>query len=162
MSLIGRMSLVALVIGTGVTASATERVTLSLVLAGAVGWSFIPILQFMTGLLLVGRRRGDRLRLLDRLFATGWPWLLWILAAHAAYVAIPVTRRYGIWINVTTAVPMLWTARLLFVFCQRELGLDTTQARWRVAAHQCVTYTLVLAYVWVAVALWPRIVRLLG
>ena len=161
MSLIGRMSLVALVIGTGVTASATERVTVSLVLAGAFGWSFVPILQLMTGLLLVGGSR-DRLRLLDRYFATGWPWLLWILSAHAAFVAIPVTRKYGLWITVTTCVPMLWTVRLLFAFCREELGLDTTQARRRIGAHQCVTYGLVVAYVWVAVALWPRIVRLFG
>ena len=157
-SLAGRMALVALVIGTSVTASATERVTISLAVTGAVGWSFVPILQLVTGLLLVGGSR-DRLRLLDRYFATGWPWLLWILAAHAAFVAIPATRKYGLWITVTTCVPMLWTARLLFAFCREDLGLDTTQARWRIGTHQCATYALVVTYVWLAVALWPRIVR---
>jgi hypothetical protein len=158
--LVGRMAVVALVIGTSVTASATERVTVPLVLAGALGWAFVPVLQLATGLLLVRAAPGDRLALLDRYFSTGWPWLLWILAMHATFVGIPATRNLGLSLTATAAVPMLWTVRLLFAFCREDLGLDTAQTRWRVGAHQGTTYLLVLGYVWLAVALWPRIVGL--
>jgi hypothetical protein len=161
-SLAGRMALVALVIGTSVTASATERVTIPLVLAGAIGWSFVPILQLMTGLLLVRGARSGQVRLLNRYFATGWPWLLWILAAHAAFIAVPATRNIGLWFAATAAAPILWTIYLLDRFCRQELGLDARLTRWRIGVHQAATYVLVAAYVWVAVALWPRIIRLFG
>lgn len=152
------MALVALVIGTAVAASATERVTLSLVLTGAIGWAFVPVLQLLTGLVLVGRAGGDRVWLLDRYFATGWPWLMWILAAHAAVVVIPISRNLGLWMVATAAVPVLWTGRLLWAFCREALRLDRTQTRRAILVHQGVTYALVLAYICIAVALWPRIV----
>jgi hypothetical protein len=157
LSLLGRMMLVALVIGTSMTVSATERVTLSLVVSGAIGWSFVPLLQLLTGVLLV--RRFDA-RLLDRYFATHWAWSLWILAAGAVFLLLPETRRSTTWIALTASVPILWTIRLLLAFCREELGLDTRQRRRRVAVHQTMTYLLVLGYVSLAVALWPRILGL--
>ena len=162
LSLAGRMSLVALVIGTAVTASATERVTISLVLTGAIGWSFVPMLQLLTGLLLVRGATGDRLDLLDRYFAIGWPWLWWILAAQGGFAMIPAVRGFGFFVLLTAAVPILWTVRLLVRFCREELHLGRAQARRRTSAHQLATYVLVLAYVWFAVALWPRIVGVFG
>lgn len=153
--LFGRMILVALVIGTSVTVSATERVTLSLVVAGAIGWSFVPVLQLLTGVMLV---RGFDVQLLDRYFAMGWPWSLWIVATHAALLLSSGGRGLGMWITLTATVPILWTIWLLLAFCREDLGLDLRQCRRRVAAHQAITYALVLAYVWLAVALWPRIV----
>lgn len=151
------MTLVALVIGASVTVSATERVTLSLVLGGAIGWSFVPVLQLLTGLLLV--RKLD-LRLLDRYFATHWPWSIWIIAAHAMFLLSAGSRGWGIWVAVTATVPILWTIWLLFAFCREELGLDVRQRRRRVALHQAATCVLLVAYISVAVALWPRIVGL--
>ena len=159
--LLGRMALVALVIGTSVTVSATERVTAGLVLAGILGWSFVPALQLLTGLLLV---RGARppVRLLDRYFAMHWPWSLWILSAQATLLMVPIVRSAGWWVAITTVVPILWTVRLLFAFCRRELGLERLHAWRRVLVHQTATYLLVLAYVTFAVALWPRLMRLLS
>jgi hypothetical protein len=163
----GRMALVALVIGTGVTVSATERVTVSLVLAGAIGWSFVPVLQALTGILLVSGRRaaGSAHGLgaaLDRYFATGWPWSLWILSVFGAFLVVPAIRSLG-WLLVTTAVlPMFWTVRLMLALCRKDLGMERGPAWRRVAFHQLVTYLLVLAYVAVAVALWPRIIGVLA
>ena len=160
--LAARLALVALVIGTSVTTSATERVTLSLALAGAAGWSFVPLLQLMTGFLLIRGARAPRIGLLDRYFATGWPWTLWILAVHAGFVGFPATRRFGLFLILTAAVPIIWTVRLLWAFCRAELRLDARQSWRRVAGHQVATYVLVVAYVWIAVALWPRIQRLVA
>jgi hypothetical protein len=160
LSLVGRMALVALVIGTAVTTSATERVTLSLVLAGAIGWSFVPLLQLFTGWMLVRGFAQDRVRLLNRYFATHWPWSLWILASYALLLMFPGTRRFAFWITLTAALPVLWTFHLLLRFCREELRLGILRSWTRVATHQAVTYTIVFAYIFVAVSLWPRILGL--
>jgi hypothetical protein len=157
----GRMALIALVIGTSFTVAATERITVALVLAGAIGWSFVPVLQLLTGLLLVGATRRDRLFVLERYFDTHWPWSLWILAAHALFLMVPVTRAFGVWVAMTAAVPLIWTVALLTGYCHDVLQLSAAQARRRVALHQVVTYAIILAYINAAVALWPRIVGLL-
>jgi hypothetical protein len=157
---LGHMALVALVIGTSLTASATERVTLSLVMAGAIGWSFVPLLQLLTGLFLIrGAEPGRRLALLDRYFATGWPWALWILVVHGTFVLWPWSRRFGHYeLAIAALVPILWTIKLLIEYCQRELHLDAHRARIRVVQHQALTYSLFAAYVFFAVSLWPRVV----
>jgi hypothetical protein len=156
----GRMALVALVIGTSVTVSATERVTLSLVLAGTIGWSFVPVLQLLTGLVLIGDSSRDRPKALDRYFATHWPWSLWILTVHAVILTTPLFRSVGFTLAITAGIPLIWTVRLLLGFCRSELGMDLRQARRRVGLHQAATYLLVLAYISFAVALWPRVVGL--
>jgi hypothetical protein len=157
---VGRMALVALVIGTSVTVSATERVTLPLVVAGTIGWSFVPLLQLLTGLVLIRGADRERTKSLDRYFTTHWPWSLWILAVHAVFLMTPAARSIGLGLAVTAAVPIIWTVKLLLGFCRSELGMDRGQSRRRVALHQALTYLLVVGYVSFAVALWPRIVGL--
>jgi hypothetical protein len=153
------MALIALVIGTSLTVSATERVTLSLVLAGAIGWSFVPLVQLLTGWLLV-RGSGDRVRLLNRYFGMHWPWSLWILVTSAMFLLLPVARRFSWVITLTAALPILWTLWLLMRFCRDELGLDLVRSWQRVVVHQAATYGIAFAYIFVAVALWPRILGL--
>lgn len=160
-TLLARMALVALVIGTSVTVAATERLTLSLVLSGSLGWVFVPLLQLLTGLLLVRGLPGGRMRQLERYFATHWPWSIWILVFNAAVLLLPM-RLTGLWLTATAVVPMLWTVWLLMEFCRQDLALDSRMARRRVLLHQSVTYVLVVGYVSVAVALWPRLAGIIG
>ena len=160
LKLLGRMALIALVIGTSVTVSATERVTLSLVFAGAIGWSFVPLVQLLTGWLLVRGSGRDRVRLLNRYFGMHWPWSLWILVTSATFLVSPVARRFSWGITLTAGVPILWTLWLLVRFCRDELGLDIVRSWRRVVVHQAATYGVALAYILVAVALWPRILGL--
>ena len=89
--LLGRMALIALLIGTSLSAAATERVDIWLVLSATLAWSFVPVLQLLTGLVLVQGTALDWRRALEAYFATHWPWSLWIVGVHAAFVAIPVT-----------------------------------------------------------------------
>jgi hypothetical protein len=159
----GRMALIALVIGVSFAVAATERIAISLVVSGTLTWSFVPVLQLLTGLMLVGRPRSLSVReSLERYFETHWPWTLWILAAAALLLVVPSTRAYGLWLAVTAAVPVIWTVRLLIAYCRDVLGLQVAQARRRVAFHQIVTYSLAFVYIDAAVALWPRIVGLLA
>ena len=160
LTLLGRMALVALIIGTSVTVSATERVSVSLVLAGAIGWSFVPLVQLCTGLLLVHGAARARVQLLAGYFAMHRPWSLWILAAHAVFLLSPAARRYNLWVVVTAAVPIVLTVRALLRFCRDELHLDHRRAWQRVVVHQSATYTIALAYIFAAVALWPRLLGL--
>ena len=155
--LLARMLLVALVIGTSLTVASTERITLSLVAVGTAGWIFVPVLQLLTGLLLIRGTSRDRLSVLERYFALHWPWSFWILATQASLLLSPWLRRQGLWMMVTAAVPLLWTVKLLIAFCREELRLDERRGRWRVGLHQSATYALVVAYVALAVALWPRV-----
>ena len=156
MTLLARMALVALVIGTSVTVAATERLTLSMVISGSLGWAFVPLLQLLTGLLLVRGVPGGRMRQLERYFATHWPWSIWIIAFNAAILLLP-GHLTGLWLTATAVVPLLWTVWLLMEFCRQDLALDSPIARRRVLLHQAVTYGLVVGYVSVAVALWPRL-----
>jgi hypothetical protein len=159
--IVGQMALIALVIGTSLSVAATERVTISLVVAGTLGWSFVPVLQLLTGVLLIRGTRVDRPAALERYFDTHWPWSLWILTSSAVLLMIPVTRAFGLWTALTAGVPVIWTVRLLLGYCRTVLHLSTAQARLRVALHQILTYAITLAYINAAVALWPRIVGLL-
>ena len=152
------MLLVSLIIGTATAVAATGRVTVSLVGSGALGWSFVAVLQLLTGLILVRGPRGERLRQLERYFALHWPWSLWILAYHAALLLLP-TRALGTWLALTGVVPMAVTARLLLQFTEAYVTLDRRAAIRRVVLHQAITYTLFLTYAAVAVALWSRVLK---
>lgn len=155
------MALVALIMGTATTAAATGRVTMGLVAGGALGWSFVPLLQLLTGLLLIRGLRAGRLRQLERYFALHWPWSLWILAYHTALLLLP-TRSLGTWLALTAVVPIAITARLLVRFAQTHVTGDRRAAIRRVVLHQAVTYGIFLAYVAVAVALWTRVLKVLA
>jgi hypothetical protein len=155
------MVLVSLVIGTATAVAATERVTASIVVSGALGWSFVPVLQLLTGLILIHGGRGARWRTLERYFELHWPWSLWILAYHAALLLLP-TRTLGTWLALTGVVPMLVTARLLLRFTQEHVTEDRRAAIRRVVLHQAVTYSVFLAYAAVAVALWTRVLKVLA
>ena len=155
------MALIALVIGTSVTVAATERVDFSLLVAGSFGWSFVPVLQLMTGLLLIARtNRLPRRRALEAYFALHWPWSLWMLSAAVLLLVLPPVRDYSFALILTSLVAMVWTIFLLIGFCREQLAMTTHQARWRVALHQVVTIGVAILYVSYAVALWPRVVSL--
>ena len=158
---VGYMVLISLVIGTATAVAATGRVTASLVVSGALGWSFVPVLQLLTGLILIRGAGDGRWRQLERYFELHWPWSLWILAYHAALLLLP-TRTLGTWLALTGVVPMLVTVRLLLKFAERHVTVDRRAAIRRVALHQAVTYSVFLAYAAFAVALWTRVLKVLA
>lgn len=157
MLLLSRMALVALVIGTSVTVAATERIEASLVISGMLCWSFVPVLQLLTGLVLLRGTRGKRGDRLERYFATHWPWSLWILALHAALLMVPPARGYVYWLAVTAVIPVIATVKLLLVYCSETLALPAPEARVRILQHQLLTLTLAILAFQLAVALWPRL-----
>lgn len=150
------MVLLSLVLGVSLSAAATERVDAGLVLSTSLGWSFVPLLQLVTGLVLT-RGSGNRSAALDAYFATHGPWSLWILGVHALFLLVGPSRDAALWIALTAIVPAAWTARLLVVMCRHTLGLSARESRLRVALHEGLSYGLVLLYVHFAVALGARV-----
>ena len=163
MRLIGHMALVALIIGTSVAAAATERLTLPLVLGSAMAWSFIPVIQALTGLWLVrGAAPGQHVRALERYFETHRPWSLWILAAHAMFLWWPALREMALLVVPTGVLPAVLTIRALRMVCRDVIGMPPPAARRAVATHQAITYVIIAAYACWASAYLPRLVRVLS
>lgn len=153
-----QMALIAAIVGTSVTVTATEHVDIWLVVAGVAGWSFVPVLQLVTGVILVRGSRVPVATALEHYFATHWPWSLTILTAHAALLVVPWFRGHAFWLVGLAVFPVLATIRLLLAVCRGPLRMDPRQARRRVVEHQLLTLFLIVLYVQLATALWPRIV----
>lgn len=150
------MTLVSLVIGVSLAAASTERVEIRLILSTSLAWSFVPLLQLLTGLVLT-RGITARVAALDAYFGTHAPWSLWILGVHALFVVAGPARDAALWLALTGVLPAVWTARALLAFCRCRLGLSSREARRRVALHQVLSYGLVLLYVDFAVRLGARL-----
>ena len=161
-AVLGHMVLIAGVVGVSVTVTATEHIDVWLVLSGVLGWSFVPLLQLGTGLVLVRGSREPLGRSLEQYFATHWPWSLTILGVHAALLLIPWFRGHAIWLAALTVFPIVITIRLLLAVCKGPLRLEPRLARRRVAEHQVLTLIVILLYVQVSTALWPRVVGVLS
>jgi len=160
---VGYMALVALVIGTSVSAAATERVTPGLVLTSAVAWSFVPVLQLATGLWLVRRAgAGRRVIALERYFETHRAWSVFILVFHALLIAWPPARGYALLLAPFAVIPITITVFALTRLCREVLGMTSNNAWRAVSIHQAITYLLVAAYAGWASAYLPRIVGLLS
>ena len=156
------MALIALVIGSAMAVAATGRLTLSLAASTTLVWSWVPLVQLLTGLLLVRGADIGVARALEGYFQTHRPWSLWLLACAVAIALLPNPGGALLLLAATFVVPLVVTVRMLKVFCRRELGLGAAQTRRRVALHQAVTWTVVLVYGGYAIALIPRVSGRLG
>jgi hypothetical protein len=157
------MVLVALVIGASVSAAATERVTLSLILTSTLAWSFVPLLQLATGLWLVrSAGAGRRVRALERYFETHRPWSLFVLAFHALLLGWPPSRGYAPFLAPLAIIPAGVTMLSLMRMCREVLGMTPRRATLAVMVHQAMTYLLVGLYAGWASAYFPRIVGVLS
>ena len=151
------MLLTAMVIGTATAVAGTGRVTLSLVASGTLVWTFVPLLQLLTGLLLVrGAAIGTR-RALEGYFARHHPWLLWLLAVAAAILLLPHSAYRSLAILTSALVPAYIGARQLAAFCRDDLGFTAAASRRRLLLHQSLTYLFVLLYVDYATELGERL-----
>jgi hypothetical protein len=160
---LARMALVALVLATAMSIAATGRLTIALLISGLVCFWFLPVLQFLTGLLMVRHRGVIPLRVaLDGYFETHRPWSLWILVMAATVILLPNPGGATYPLALTAVVPAAFTARSLLRFSRVALGDSRRQAWQRVALHQGATFVALIAYMDLSVALWPRVLAVLG
>jgi len=159
-----RPALVAVIIGAGVTLSSARRVSLGLVLMGIVCWSFVPLVQWLIGLVIIGRARDDAMsvpRRVELLFAGHLPWSLSTLVMVGLYTftRLPIgvaAQALGL------LVPAVWTTVIISAFCRTVLGCPPARAHVLTAAHQAMTWTAFFTYVLLFSGLWARILALVG
>jgi hypothetical protein len=154
---VGRPLLISCGLGAATSVMGTGLITPALFLGGAACWAFVPIIQGLTGLVLVAGapvvpwRRG-----LALLFLGHAPWTLWLLTFAGAMLA---GRPLGLLTLMLTAIlPLVATVRTLDAFCREVLHLSPSVARRRVLVHQAITWTIVLAYADEATQFLPRVI----
>ena len=159
-----RIAFVALLIGTAVTLSSARRLPPGLVLMGIVCWSFVPITQWLIGLVVIGRAPGRPLsvpRCLELLFAAHLPWSLWMLVTIGIDTFTPVPIPLVIQV-LSLLVPAVWTTIILSAFCRIVLGCTPARAHLLIVAHQAMTWTAFFGYVVLVSGLWPRVLAFIG
>jgi hypothetical protein len=159
-----RPALVAVLIGTAVTMSSARRVPLGLVVMGIVCWSFVPIVQWLIGLALVGPARSRPLsvpRSLELLFLAHLPWSLWTMVMLGVDTFTTLNIMLAVQV-LSLLIPAVWTTIILLAFCRTALGCTPGRARMMTAVHQAMTWTAFFAYVLLVSGLWPRLLRLVG
>jgi len=159
-----RLAFVAILIGTAVTLSSARRLPPGLVLMGIVCWSFVPITQWLIGLVVIGRAPGRPLsvpRCLELLFAAHLPWSLWMLLTIGIETFTPVPFPLVIQV-LSLLVPAVWTTIILSAFCRIVLGCTPARAHLLIVAHQAMTWTAFFGYVVLVSGLWPRVLAFIG
>ena len=151
------MALTAVVVGTAMAVLGTGRVTIPLILSTAVLWSFVPILQLLTGLVLTTGRGPSRGEALAAYFATGHYWSIWILAITAVLLVVPEALSIFDCLALSSLVPAVLTARALARLRRQMFGDTAASARRWVMLHQGITHVMLVSYVVWAIALWPRV-----
>jgi hypothetical protein len=149
--------LLALLLGIVAPIAATGRITLSLLLSGMIYWSFVPVVQFATGTVLIrsaADRPVDLPRGVELLFAAHGPWSMWLIAA----AAMMMFTWNQIEVLATALVPMALTARMLSAFGREVLGLSHRSATRRMMIHQALTWVVIVVYVELTTQLFPRII----
>ena len=157
-----RMALSTLVFATAMPIAATGRLTAGLLLSGLACWWFLPVLQLLTGLLMIRGAGVGRTAALSRYFETYRPWSLWLLVMAATVILLPNPGAATYPLALTAIVPAVMTIRGLLRFSRNDLGDSPRRAWQRVALHQAATYIVLIVYMDLSVALWPRVVGVLG
>jgi hypothetical protein len=153
------VALIALVIGTATAVVGAGRLDSALVISTTLVWSFIPLVQLATGVIVVAGRTPSKAAAFERYLATHRAWSLWILAVAAIVLVAPTASLVVSWLVLTAVVPLASTAFAL-AGLRRTLFGDSPRIAWlRVALHQGLTLAVIAAYVYWAVAAPPRLVR---
>jgi hypothetical protein len=124
-----------LVAGCLVSAAASGRFNVRLIVDGAVSFAFLPVFQ-VAALYLVCRT-GVRARLpfaeaVDRFFEGNRAWLVWMTIVAAAFAVLPprAINRLMKPALLSSVVPFLWSGRADFRFFRDAMQRDAAGA-WR-------------------------------
>lgn len=159
-----RPALLAVIIGTAVTLGSARGVPFGLVVMGVICWSFVPLVQALIGLVVIGRARGRPVsvpRCLELLFAGHLPWSLWTLVMIGLFTFTPLPIGAAAQV-LSLLVPAVWTTMIVFAFCRTALGCPPARAKVLTAVHQAMTWTAFFGYVFLVSGFWPRIVAFVG
>jgi hypothetical protein len=159
-----RPALLAVIIGTAVSLSSARSVPLGLVVVGIICWSFVPLVQWLIGLVVIGRAGGRPMsvpRSLELLFIGHLPWSLWTLVMVALFTFTPLPLTPPVQV-LSLLIPAVWTTIIVFAFCRTVLGCTLARARGLTVLHQSMTWTAFFTYVFFVSGFWPRILAFVG
>jgi hypothetical protein len=149
-------ALIAALLGVTTAIAAAQRLTASLFLSATLSWSFVPVLQLITGALLIRSAQNRRVtfpRALVLFFAGHGPWSVWLVLFAASQSLSP-----NLTLTIAGALVALgWTAVIVNAFAREVLGLSRRAAMARTIAHQLTTVALILIYIELATAIAVRI-----
>jgi hypothetical protein len=166
LGLLRRPAFFALLLGACISLSTTGRLTLRLLLSGAVLWSFAPALQMIAAAAVILLLRRGPLSLaagLELYFLGLGPWSLWLLgvAGLVSWLSPERTATWtadpGISILTTAVVPLVWSAVITFGFLRGALALGRRRALLGLALHGALVWGPVIAFFLSSGQLAPRI-----
>ena len=152
--------LLAFVLGCGVSAVASGRFSVRLIVDGAVSFAFLPAIELLS--LAVVNAMGPRRRrpfpdTADRFCDGNWPWLLW-LAGVAAITALVPPRQSGSWMTVfvlSALAPFAWSFVIDFRFF-RDVSLRSTRGAVQdLILFRALGWPLGIAYFF-GIAIWSE------
>ena len=154
-----RPLLAALLLGVSVAIAATHSVTPALVASTTLSWSYVVVLQLAIALPLIAgpaRRTVGLIRAVDLFFAGHVPWSIFALLAAAWGFLPPGSPSWPL--AAAAIVPWLLTVRIVAAFFTEVLALEPAAARRRTILQQAITWTVFVAFNWVASAFTPRLI----
>jgi hypothetical protein len=158
---LGRVIVAALLIGAAMATTATGVADAVVVLRTTLAWSFAVVVQVVGASALVAsgsERRVTAARAFDLLFAANGPWSLWLIGFTAWTVCTSPIGRPLHAAGLTLAVPGVWTAYVVFAYCQVVLGETRVVALRKALIHQSAMWIVGAGYFFWAVQGWPRVV----
>jgi hypothetical protein len=159
-----RPALFAIITGAVTSICSTGRVTWSLVLGGAICWSFAPALQALVASIVLSTSRRPSTSLSSQInwfFIGQGPWALWLLTVAAWCVVVPIARQSQWPILISAVIPAAWTAVIVFTFFRTVFQYNQGKAISRTCLHQGLIWLVIAAYITLMNQLWPRLGGLL-
>ena len=143
---ITRLLLLVLTLAVIVPLMATHTITLGLLAVSAAAWCFVPVAQLLMAAVTILPARGRTVgaeRALDLWFAGHLPYTAWLLL-------LPFTTRASQLLHfdlvvITFAAAAAWASSIELAYCRAVLHASEAASRRRVAVHQTLMLTLVLA-----------------
>ena len=155
---------VALLLGVTIAMSATHTVAAPVVVSVTICWSVAVLIQLVTGLIVVGpssRRAVPLSRAVDLFFLGHAPWSLWLLVVAGMATWTPDLVN-TLTVVLTMLVPAALTTRIVAAFSEVVLGTSRRAAVARASLHHTVTWIAIIVLFAAAVALWPRVLAVIG
>ena len=159
--------LLALFMGATLSIAASGRVSIRLLVDGAVSFAFVPIIELLA--FAVVHRRGDGAMsfaaAVDRFFAGNAPWLF-ALAAIATITAIDTPQQTMLWMTfprlailmVAAIAAVIWSAYLDIRYFQSILRRSGATAVADAVLVRAIAWPLSTVY-FLGYAIWPMLVK---
>lgn len=164
-TLVRRPLLMLIVFACLVSLQASGRLSVRLIVDGAVSFAFVPLFELFS--LAIVYRRGPRqvpfARAVDLFFASNSPWLFWIVA-FSTLRCLQTPRQAtapALWLVWTLELSLLavaaWSARIDLHFFRHVLPRTEASPMRDLLLQRAIGWTCTLSYFF-GIAAWPEII----